>query len=200
MDIEKAINYLINRDSVMDQIIQEVGVIKLPEPQSSFESLLSSIISQQISTKAAATIQQRIYETIDFEVVPERIVNTPPDVFKVAGLSRQKTTYVAALAEAFVESPHTYNNLHTLPNEEVLQLLTQIKGIGVWTAQMFMMFNLLREDIFPIGDLGIRRAIEKHYFQSEKQEYDLLIAQAEKWKPYRTVASFYLWRSLKNKD
>lgn len=183
----------------MGNIIDEEGIIRLPEPQASFESLLSSIISQQISTKAAATIQQRIFEAIDYDVSPQRIIDTPPEVFKVAGLSKQKIKYVAAIAEAFIENPHTYNRLHELPNEEVLQLLTQIKGIGVWTAQMFMMFNLLREDIFPIGDLGIRRAIERHYFEGEQQAFDVLIARAEKWKPYRTVACFYLWRSLKNK-
>ena len=200
MNIEKSVKYLANIDPIMGGLIAKVGLIELPVPQSNFESLVDSIVSQQVSVQAAATIRQRIYEAIDFDIRPERMLKTPPEVFRIAGLSRQKTTYMAALAEAFLQDPHAYNNLHELPNEEVVQLLTQIKGIGVWTAQMFMMFNLLREDIFPVSDLGVRRAVEKYYFQGEKQEHEILMKKAEIWRPHRTVASFYLWRSLKVKD
>ena len=200
MNIEKSTRYLAEIDPKMSELIEKIGLIELPVPQSNFESLVDSIVSQQVSVQAAATIRQRIFEAMEFDIRPERMLNTPPEVFRIAGLSRQKTTYIAALAEAFLENPHAYRNLHELPNQEVVKLLTQIKGIGVWTAQMFMMFNLLREDIFPIGDLGVRRAVEKHYFQGEKQEHDKLIEKSEIWAPHRTVASFYLWRSLKTKD
>ena len=200
MNIEKSAKHLADVDPKMRELIEKIGIIKLPAPQSNFESLVDSIVSQQVSVQAAVTIRQRIFEAIDFDIRPERMLKTPPEVFKIAGLSRQKTSYIAALAEAFLQNPHEYNNMHELPNEEVVKLLTEIKGIGVWTAQMFMMFNLLREDIFPVGDLGVRRAVEKHYFKGEKQEHDILIQKAELWMPHRTVASFYLWRSLKNKE
>lgn len=200
MNIEKSAKHLANIDPKMGELIDKIGLIDLPVPQSNFESLVDSIISQQVSVQAAATIRQRIYEAMDFDIRPERMIMTPPEVFKIAGLSRQKTSYMAALAEAFLQKPHAYHNLHELTNEDVVKLLTEIKGIGVWTSQMFMMFNLLREDIFPVGDLGVRRAVEKHYFQGEKQEHEILIKKAEIWMPHRTVASFYLWRSLKTKD
>lgn len=200
MNIEKSAKYLSDIDLKMGELIEKVGIIELPVPQSNFESLVDSIISQQVSVQAAATIRQRIFEAMDFDIRPERMLKTPPEVFRIAGLSRQKTTYMGTLAEAFLQNPNAYNNLHELPNEEVVKLLTKIKGVGVWTAQMFMMFNLLREDIFPVGDLGVRRAVEKHYFGGEKQEHEILIQKAELWMPHRTVASFYLWRSLKSKD
>lgn len=200
MNIEKSANYLADIDPKMGELIKKIGLIELPVPQSNFESLVDSIISQQVSVQAAATIRQRIYEAMDYDIRPERMLKTPSEVFRIAGLSRQKTSYMAALAEAFMQNPHAYNNLHERTNEDVVKLLTEIKGIGVWTSQMFMMFNLLREDIFPVGDLGVRRAVEKHYFQGEKQEHEILIQKAEIWMPHRTVASFYLWRSLKIKN
>jgi len=197
MNIEKSAKHLAEIDPKMGELIEKIGIIELPVPQGNFENLVDSIISQQVSVQAASSIRQRVFEAIDFDIRPERLLNTPLDTLRSAGLSRQKTTYIAALAEAFFHNSIAYNNLHKLPNEEVVKLLTEIKGVGVWTAQMFMMFNLLREDVFPVGDLGVRRAIEKHYFDGEKQEHEILIKKAEIWMPYRTVASFYLWRSLK---
>ncbi len=196
MNIKKAAEYLADADPGMGEIIERVGIVKLPVPRSNFESLADSIVSQQLSVKAAATIYKRFSQSLDHDISPGRILQTAPEIFSAAGLSGQKTKYMAALAEAFIQNEDTYSRLHELPNEEVVKLLTDIKGVGVWTAHMFMMFNLLREDIFPVGDLGIRRAVERHYFDGEKQEFDLLSKHSEIWKPHRTVASFYLWRSL----
>lgn len=195
-----ATEFLADQDEILRTIIQKVGMIELPLPKSNFESLADAIVSQQLSVKAAATIYKRFSETLNYDISPANILATPPENFRAVGLSGQKVKYMAALAEAFIEKGEEYSRLHELPNEEVLKLLTDIKGIGVWTAQMFMMFNLLREDIFPVGDLGIRKAVERHYFQSEKQDHDLLVSHSEIWKPYRTVASFYLWRSHDFKD
>lgn len=196
MNIEKSTKFLSKTDSQLGKIISQVGIIELKPPRTHFESLVNSVISQQISTKAAATVHKRLLQAIENEITPEKILNTSPDVFRIAGLSRQKTKYMAALAEAFIQKADSYDRIHEISNEEVIKLLTEIKGIGVWTAQMFMMFSLLREDVFPIGDLGIRRSMEKHFYGSEKQEYQTLIDRAEIWAPHRTVACFYLWRGL----
>ncbi len=196
MEIKKAAEYIGKKDLTMKQVIEKVGLIELPKPKSNFESLANAIVSQQLSVKAADTIYKRFLQALDYELSPEKVLSTPPDTLRLAGLSGQKTKYIAALANAFIENDDAFANLHELPNEEVIKLLTNINGIGVWTTQMFLMFNLLREDIFPVGDLGIRRAVEKHYFKGQIQEHHVLTEKAELWKPYRTVASFYLWRSL----
>ena len=196
MNIKRATEYLADNDRIMSEIIARVGVLKLPLPRSNFESLVDSIVSQQVSVKAADTIHKRLVQSLNNDISPESVLSAPPEIFRIAGLSWQKTKYMGTLAEAFIQNADAYSNLHELPNEEVVKLLTDIKGIGVWTAQMFMMFNLLREDIFPVGDLGIRKAVERHYFDGEKQEFDLLLHHSEIWKPHRTVACFYLWRSL----
>jgi len=200
MNIKTATEYLAGKDEIMSRIIQRAGILKLPVPRSNFESLADAIVSQQLSVKAAATIYKRFSQLLNHDISPGNILSTPPEAFRAVGLSGQKAKYMGALAEAFIQNGEEYSRLHEFPNEEVLKLLTDIKGIGVWTAQMFMMFNLLREDIFPVGDLGIRKAVERHYFEGEKQGFDLLLSHAEIWKPYRTVASFYLWRSLDIKD
>ncbi len=176
------------------EIISKVGAIKLPTPRSHFESLADSIVSQQLSTKAAATIFKRFVEAMEQDIRPGKILETSPEILRSVGLSGQKTKYMFALAAAFTNNPEVYENIHELSDQEVIKLLTEIKGIGVWTAQMFLMFNLLRENIFPIGDLGIRRSMEKHYFEGKEQPHELLIQQAEIWAPHRTVASFYFGR------
>lgn len=196
MNIAQSSHFLSKKDPQLGKIISQVGVIELKPPRTHFESLVNSVVSQQISTKAAATVHKRLSQAIENEITPEKILNTSPDVFRIAGLSRQKSKYMTALAEAFIQNQDSYDRIHEMSNEEVIKLLTEIKGIGVWTAQMFMMFNLLREDIFPIGDLGIRRSMEKHFYGSEIQENEILIERAEIWAPHRTVASFYLWRGL----
>lgn len=196
MNITKSSKFLIQKDPELGKIISHVGIIELKPPRSNFESLARSIVSQQLSTKAAATIHKRFAQAVENDITPKKILSIPPDVLREAGLSGQKSKYMAALAEAFIENEEAYGRIHELQDEEVVELLTDIKGIGIWTAQMFMMFNLLREDIFPIGDLGIRKSMEKHFYGSEKQKHDTLVKRAEVWAPYRTVASFYLWRGL----
>jgi DNA-3-methyladenine glycosylase II len=132
---------------------------------------------------------------LDNDFCPDRVLTTSKESLRDAGLSGQKTKYLYALAEAFQSNPDAYKNLHKLENDEVIKKLTAIKGIGVWTAQMFLMFTLLREDVFPIGDLGIRRGMEIFLFDGEKQDHSTLIERAEIWKPYRSVASLALWKA-----
>ncbi|HKK37881.1 MAG TPA: DNA-3-methyladenine glycosylase 2 family protein [Cryomorphaceae bacterium] len=195
MNFSEAIPRLIQSDPQLHTIIKNAGAIKLPPPRENFESLVDSIVSQQLSLKAAATIFKRVCLVLENEVSPEKVLSTGSKELRSAGLSGQKTTYLYALAEAFSTNPEAYGLLHELSDEKVVSALTQIKGIGVWTAQMFLMFTLLREDVFPVGDLGIRRGMERFLYNGEKQNQETLIKRAEIWAPYRSVASLYLWKA-----
>ncbi len=203
MRIEQAIAYLTTADPAMGSLISRTGPIILPPPKADFETLVDAIVSQQLSTKAAATIFGRVVLLLENEVTPGRILSTPPEAFRSAGLSGQKTSYMYALAEAFSANGEAYSQLHEMGDDEVIKSLTAIKGIGVWTAQMFLIFTLLREDVFPIDDLGIRRGmlnfILPNFSTAGIQPKELnkqLIARAEIWQPYRSVASLYLWKGV----
>ncbi len=195
MNIELAVEHLNRVDSDLAKIIDQVGLIEVPPPKSDFETLVDSVVSQQLSTKAAATIMSRVNQVLDFVILPAQILETPAEYLRSAGLSRQKVKYVYAISEAFMKDPSLNTKLHTMTDEDVISELTKIKGVGVWTAQMFLMFTLLREDVFPVGDLGIRKGMEKHFFGGEKQDHQTLIDRADRWKPFRSVASLYIWRS-----
>lgn len=184
-----------SNDPVMKKLISEHGRIAFRPERDYFEALSNSIISQQISVKAAASIFGRFREitklqpTITFDLDEKQI--------KEIGLSGQKAKYLKDLAEHFVDDSAVFNHLDSLNDDEVIAELTKVKGIGVWTAQMFLMFTLHRPDIFAPDDRGLQLAIEKHYGQklgrAELEKF------AEKmWAPYRTSASLHLWRSLDN--
>ncbi len=196
MNIELAVEHLNRVDPDLGKIIDRVGPIAVPLPKSDFETLIDSVVSQQLSTKAAATIMSRVNQVLDFVILPAQILETSAEDLRSAGLSRQKIKYVYAISEAFMEDPSLNTKLHTMTDEDVIAELTKIKGVGVWTAQMFLMFTLLREDVFPVGDLGIRKGMEKHFFGGEKQDHPTLIDRADRWKPFRSVASLYIWRSM----
>jgi DNA-3-methyladenine glycosylase II len=194
MDILAASAHISATDPAMAKLIGRVGPISLAEPKGDFESLVDAIVSQQLSIKAAATIHGRLVQLLGRDVRPDVVLATPPEALRQVGLSGQKATYLYALAEAFQTRPEAYLHLSEMDDDSVVSTLTAIKGIGVWTAQMFLMFNLLREDVFPIGDLGVRRAMEHHLFEGVTQTHPVLIERAEIWKPYRSVASLYLWK------
>ncbi len=196
MNLTAASAYLTDRDPAMAQLILQLAPLKPAPPKGVFESLLGAIVSQQLSVKAAATIFGRFLHLLEMDLQPVRILATPAEEFRGVGLSGQKVSYVFALAEAFAKEPAAYNHLDQLSDEEVIAHLTKIKGIGVWTAQMFLMFTLFRPDVFPVGDLGIRKAMEKNLFDGNPQTHSILITRAEIWAPFRTVACFYLWKSL----
>lgn len=193
MDFRNAIEHFSQVDPLLYSEAERVGTIDLPKTRGDFESLVNSIVSQQLSVKAAATIYQRVCLVLENEITPTKVLETSVEQLRSAGLSGQKTTYLYALAEAFNAAPLKFENLHHLADKEIIEALTTIKGIGVWTAQMFLMFTLLREDVFPVGDLGIRRGMERLFYGGEKQSHAILAQRAEIWSPYRSVACFYLW-------
>jgi DNA-3-methyladenine glycosylase II len=194
MDILAASKHIASVDPVMAHVINKVGIISLPPPQSDFENLVDAIVSQQLSIKAAATIHGRLVQLLGRDVRPEVVLATPPEALRQVGLSVQKATYLYALADAFQTRPEAYLHLSEMDDDSVVSTLTAIKGIGVWTAQMFLIFNLLREDVFPVGDLGVRRAMEHLLYDGKQQAHPVLTERATLWKPYRSVASLYLWK------
>lgn len=181
----------------MKALIDKAGPLHLPAPKGSFETLAEAIVSQQLSTKAAATIHQRLVLLTENEVTPHRMLTLDVGQLRTAGLSAQKSRYLHALAEAFAKNPTRYLHMHEMDDNEAIAALTEIKGIGVWTAQMFLIFNLLREDVFPIGDLGIRRGMERYIFRPEEAPTkNEMVKRAEEWAPYRSVASLWLWKGV----
>lgn len=155
-----------------------------------FDVLLSSIIGQQLSVKAAATIEQRLRESIG-EFTPEAVINAHEDSLRNVGLSRAKTSYAKSLAVGFRDGSIEPEKLMELKDQEAIDLLTKVKGIGPWTAEMFLIFGLGRLDVWSAGDLGLRRALE-HFFDSAEPHI------ADRWRPYRSIAAWYLWEHSDN--
>lgn len=195
IDYSEAEQYLMQQDPVLAALIAAYRPIPKTEPGDYFAALCRAIIGQQLSVKAATTIHSRFTAAMP-ATVPQYVRSLSLDQARQLGLSRQKYAYLQDLAH------HTdlgiLDNLDADDDSLVVEKLTAIKGIGVWTAEMFLMFTLQRPDVFSHDDLGLRRAIEKHYGttrDSPRNEYSSL---ASRWSPYRTVASQYLWRSLDN--
>lgn len=182
-------------DPTLGKIIDANGHIDLAVERDYFEALASSIVSQQISVKAAAKIFGRFRDATNLK--PERILELTDIEVKAIGLSGQKSRYLHDLAEHFVEDSAVFSHLGTLNDDEVITELTSIKGIGVWTAQMFLIFTLHRPDVFAPDDRGLQLAIQKIYDVSIVKHAELE-SFAEKWAPYRSAACLHLWRSLDN--
>jgi DNA-3-methyladenine glycosylase II len=195
--------HLARRDPALRPIIKQYAPCRIQPHNRYFETMVGSIISQQLSTKAAATIQSRfraLYAPARI-IKPEQIVATPVEMLRSVGLSQQKASYIKDLAAKTHEGTIRFHHLSKLENEAIIEMLTQVKGIGVWTVHMFLIFSLGRLDVLPVGDLGIRNAIQRLYGLDHvplAAEIEAL-AEARGWRPYCSVASWYLWRSLQNK-
>lgn len=192
----KAEIFLIQTDDLLSPFIKSNGPIT-PRPQKTyFEALTSSIISQQISVKAAAKIFGRFREITD--LTPSKVLSLTEAEIKEIGLSGQKSRYINDLAFHFHSDPAVFNHLEELPDEEVISELTKVKGIGVWTAQMFLLFTLRRPDIFAPDDRGLQLAIQNIYSLPTLPPRKELESFASRWQPYRSTASLHLWKSLDN--
>lgn len=169
----------------------------MQQREADFNSLARSIIYQQLSGKAAATIFGRVVEAAKCDpLTPKAVLKIAPERLRAAGLSQQKTAYVRDLAEKTRDGLVDFSRLPSLSDDEVIAHLTQVKGVGVWTVQMLLMFALDRPDVLPLADLGIRNAMQKAYALDAPPKPREMEALAERWRPYRTVACWYLWRSL----
>ena len=193
----KAKRHLAKHDPVLAKIIRAYPRVSLERRSEPFYTLARSIVGQQISVKAAQSIWNRV-AALAPDMQPAQIIglNARKRRLKAAGLSDRKVEYIVDLAKHFAEGtihPHRWPDMG---DEEVIDELVQVRGIGRWTAEMFLMFNLLRPDVFPVGDLGLQKAVHVHYYDNERIPLDKLREHGEAWRPYRSVATWYLWRSL----
>ena len=188
--------HLKQSDPVLSAIIDRVGEYRIQFREPVFETLVRSIVNQQLSGKVARVIYDRLEAAAGGRLTPESILKLRPARMRSVGLSAQKTAYIRDLARHTRDGVVVFEELDALEDTEVIERLTQIKGIGVWTVQMFLMFALRRPDVLPVADLGIRNAIRKAYELAELPNPAEIEAIAGRWRPYCSVASWYLWRSL----
>ena len=200
-DYSKAGRLLARRDPVLRELIREHGPCGLADAQHTdpFRALVSAIISQQLSTKAAATIKARLDTLIGSRLSPSRIAAVADDALRGVGLSRQKIAYLRDLCNRVTTGDLALDQLGEMNDEEVVVALTSVKGIGRWTAEMFLMFRLHRPDVLPVGDLGIVKAVQRAYGMRKVPTPERLTKLGEQWRPYRSVACWYLWASLDSK-
>ncbi len=166
--------------------------------RNSFAALVRAIVFQQLSTGAATTIYTRVMATMNATACPppSTWLCTPETQLRAAGLSTQKTRYILDLCRHVTDRSLDTRSLHRMADEDVIATLTQVKGIGRWTAEMFLMFHLQRPDVLPLGDLGVVTGFAKVYGDGAKMSADAMTARAETWRPYRSIGAWYMWRAL----
>jgi DNA-3-methyladenine glycosylase II len=194
--MRKAINHLKKSDPVLRAIIERVGPCRMEFGEPVFHSLAEAIVYQQLNGKAAVTIFNRFAALAGEPVTPEGILKLTPENMRAVGLSKQKSSYLFDMAERASRGELDFTRLPDLTDEEVIKHLTQVKGVGVWTAHMFLMFTLKRPNVLPTGDFGVQMAIKKHYGKRKLPKPLQMEKIARPWEPYRSIACWYLWRSL----
>lgn len=194
--MRKAILHLKKADPVLGEIISRVGRYGIEYDEPEFHSLAQAIVYQQLHGKAAATIFKRLTDLAGDPLTPSGVLKPSEEQLRAVGLSKQKLSYLRDLAAKTQAGELDFSTLADLPDHDVIQKLTQVKGIGVWTAHMFLMFALRRPDVLPTGDLGIQMAIRKHYRKRKLPKPLQMEKIAKCWSPYRSVACWYLWRSM----
>jgi len=194
--MRKAVIHLKSCDPVLAAIIEQVGPFRMEFGEPTFHSLAESILYQQLNGRAAETIFNRFTGLAGDPLTPEGILALSEAQLRGVGLSRQKSAYLRDLAEKTRSGLLDFSQLGSLSDEDVIQHLTQVKGVGVWTAHMFLMFTLRRPDVLPTGDYGIQAAMKKHYRKRKLPKPAVMEKIAKRWEPYRSVACWYLWRSL----
>jgi DNA-3-methyladenine glycosylase II len=223
--MRRAVIHLKKSDPVMRAIIERVGPCRMQFGPPEFHSLAEAIVYQQLNGKAAATIFKRFVALAGEPLTPGGILKLNDEQMRTAGLSKQKSAYLKDLAAKTASGLVDFGRMPELPDAQVIERLTQVKGIGVWTAQMFLMFTLKREDVLPTGDFGVRMAMYKHYLDVQrtkaikksfsgktssaarkktKRKIKLPTPEqmekiAKRWEPYRSVACWYLWQSMDTK-
>jgi DNA-3-methyladenine glycosylase II len=194
--MRKALNHLKKCDPVLAAIIDRVGPCRMEYGPAEFCSLAEAIVYQQLNGKAAVTIFNRFAELAGEPLTPEGVLKLTDEQLRSVGLSKQKSSYLKDLAAKTAAGLLDFSRLDQLPDEEVIEHLTQVKGIGVWTAHMFLIFSLRRPDVLPTGDYGVQMAMKKHYKKRKLPKPKDMEKIARAWAPYRSVACWYLWRSL----
>jgi len=199
--LRQAAQHLSDHDPRLAEVIAVSGPCRIKPHQDHYGELVSNIVGQQLSTKAAYAIWQRVLGLFDGQMpTPQQLLQIEDQKLRDVGLSWAKVSYVKDIAAHILDGRLDMAHIGKLPNEQLIEQLTAIKGIGEWSAHMYMMFGLGRLDILPVGDLGIRKAIQNLYdFQAlPSPEQIITVASQNNWHPYESVASWYLWQSLDN--
>ena len=193
--MEDGINYLSSLDKKLSKFLKQFDVPVLPIEEDYFWSLTRSVIYQQISGKAAKKISDRYLKLFSkgSKMSPVDVIKIDIEKIQSVGISRQKSGYIKNIANAFDEGLVNETQLHKLSDKEIIDQLVKIKGVGRWTAEMFLIFTLRRPDIFPVTDLGVQKGFQIYYDLDELPSIDMMNEKSENWKPYRTIMSLYLW-------
>lgn len=177
-------------DPQLRTLIDKHGELVLEPAEDPYRRMVVSIINQQLSTQSAAAIKERVFDR--FDITPRNMLDADPDMLQEAGLSQQKIRYVKHAAEKFIEDDLTRERFADMGKEQAIEELTGINGVGTWTAKMFLIFVLGREDVFPVEDLGVRQGMQELYGIGSREA---MVAKAEEWRPYRSIAALYLWKA-----
>lgn len=194
--MRKALNHLRKCDPVLSAIIEKVGPFRMQYGLPEFASLAEAIVYQQLHGKAAETIFRRFVALAGDPLTPAGILRLSDNQLRSVGLSKQKSSYLRDLASKTSSGLLNFSELDKLSDEDVIKHLTQVKGIGVWTAHMFLIFSLRRLNVLPTGDYGVQMALKRHYKKRKLPKPKDMEKIARAWEPYRSVACWYMWRSL----
>ena len=195
----KAIKAL-TRDPVMKALIKKYGELRMAENKDYFAGLARAVVSQQLSTKAADTIWKRVAALWGGKITPQKFLSMPEGEIRQAGVSANKAGYMKNLARAVADKTIDFKKMRGFEDEEIIRQLTAIKGIGRWTAEMFLISGFAREDVFSFGDGGLKSALNNLYGRGAPLTQEEMKSITDKWRPYRSLASLYLWRSLDNRQ
>jgi len=198
--LAKGIQHLESTDKVLREIIKKQGTCDLSPSKNYFQNLVRAIIAQQLSSKASATIHERFSKILGNQITPENILKLKNEEFRGSGVSNQKMNYLIDLSKIYIKDKYVFSNLEKYSNEEIIAVLTKINGIGLWTAQMFLIFSLNRLNVLPLDDTGIRNSVKVHYKLKKHPDKKSLKKIASKWGEYSSIAVWYLWKALDNKN
>ena len=193
------VSELIKSDPALEKLVRLAGTVEITLQENYFESLASAIVGQQLSNRVAEVLWERLSSLAQGGVSPESILALEDEALRGIGISYAKIKYLKALADAVAEGALELDKLETLPDEEIVRRLTGVKGIGPWTAEMFLIFSMGRTDVFSVGDGGLQRAVKWPYQLEGVPKKEELIKISDRWKPHRTIAALYLWRALDEK-
>jgi len=198
MDIEYSIKKLKEMDSDLIKLLNAFKIDNLIPEQNYFKSLTRSIIYQQLTGKAAKVIHDRfisVYES-DSYPTPKEVISTKLEVIRAVGISKFKAQYIHNIANAFLKNPDNYDSLNKKTDKDIIDILTQIKGVGLWTSQMFLMFTLNRPDVFPATDLALQKGFQHYFNLDQLPKVNDMLEISQKWRPHRTTVSLFLWRII----
>lgn len=191
--MHEEIERTLRSDPRMDRLVETHGRLTIDPADNEFRQLCRSIINQQLSTASANAIRERTFTLLDGEVTPERVLTADVEALRDAGLSETKVDYLRSAADAFQSRDLTREGLADLTDGEVVDEMTAIRGVGDWTARMYLIFVLGREDVLPLGDLAVRKGIEAVYGNGNEMSRDEMREVAETWRPYRSYGTRYIW-------